>query len=125
MLADQQIFESEEGFRLPVERTRSSPSQRVSELSSLESSQNCPGAKCKAYSWYHVNQYLTCWDDAMCVPKCTDAMQMPIGEYCGRIRLCLLQNNMMDYQYYPPVCWLDYYQFTIDDYQRYVPDPKQ
>ncbi len=36
---------------------------------------------------------------------------------------CLIQNKMVEYQFYPPVSWLDYH-LTIDDYQWHIPDPQ-
>ncbi len=60
----------------------------------------------------------------MLAPKGAEVMLVSDREHCERIRDCLIQNKMVDYQFYPPVSWLDYYRMTIDDYQRHIPDPQ-
>ncbi len=60
----------------------------------------------------------------MCTPKWANAMLLSDREHCEWIRDCLIQNNMVDYQFYPPVSWLDYYCMTIDNYQQHIPDPR-
>ncbi len=75
------------------------------------------GERHKKYPWFHVKHFLNGPNEVMLAPKRAAARLVSDQESYEWIHDCVIQNKMVDYQFYPTVSWLDYYRMTINDYQ--------